>query len=368
MVSYTNTSNDWACHVVLYWILAEQLKLASTGINLMGRTTHYYTDSSLQPKVSLHDYFYDGIEKDGIVTINSQTFYQTTLDYDTYNLPKNITIPFHNVTFSFPEGTLITPSGAFVNLDVKFQDGNEEIYGGTTKTPDDSGTMLGGISIPAAYGPHLATNSTTVLGNHTIPQAGITIYNDKIKLLVSTNMQISQSVDSTSLLKLYLFTNSTFIQSGQAIGIDISLNNTSSQPLTLPVQDSWPINGLGSGGCSFLPIGIAILDGYYTEHNMTNKNLLSFYFQPPCAPFNVSFKSYTVQPMSSNVIFDCESDNSNMFSCPHVMEMRYNVAYSRVLENGDFHSFNPGLYTIVGGDEWGHVAITHFTVTNSAKN
>ena len=149
---------------------------------------HYYDSSNLHPQVVLYDYFYNGIDKDGIVTINNQTYYQTTLDYDIYNLPKIRPIQFHNVTFSFPEGTLITPGGAFVTLDVKFQDGNEEIYGGTKTNPDGSG-MGGGISVPTMYGPHMATNSTTVLGNHTLPQAGITIYNDKIKLLVSTRNQ-----------------------------------------------------------------------------------------------------------------------------------------------------------------------------------
>ena len=152
---------------------------------------HYYDNSNLHLQVVLYDYFYNGIDKDGIVTINNQTFYQTTLGYDIYQLPKGIPIQFHNVTFSFPEGTLTTPGGAFVNLDVKFQDGTEEIYGGTKTNPDGSG-MSGGISIPTEYGPHLATNSTTILGNHTLPQAGITIYNDKIKLLVSTRNQTIQ--------------------------------------------------------------------------------------------------------------------------------------------------------------------------------
>jgi hypothetical protein len=167
---------------------------------------HYYDNSNIIPKVSLYDYFYKGIDSDGIVTINNQTFYQTTLDYNIYNLLKDAPIQFHNVTFSFPEGTLFTPGGAFVNLDVRFQDGYEEIYGGTTKTPDGSGTMLSGISIPTSSGPHLATNSTTVLGNHTNPQAGITIYNDKLKLLVSKQLiENSRSSDPFGIIALVIY-------------------------------------------------------------------------------------------------------------------------------------------------------------------
>ncbi|MDE1770427.1 MAG: hypothetical protein KGI28_07755 [Thaumarchaeota archaeon] len=150
------------------------------------KQVHYYDSSNLHPKISLYDYSYDGIGKDGLVSIDNQTFYQTTLDNDIYKL-KGVSVQFHNVTFSFPEGTLITPGGAFVNLDVKFQDDSEEIYGGTMSSPDGSSIMVGGISIPTQYGPHVTTNSITVLGNHTMPQAGLTIYHDKIKLLVSAD-------------------------------------------------------------------------------------------------------------------------------------------------------------------------------------
>ena len=118
------------------------------------KQVHYYDSSNLNPKVSLYDYSYDGIDKDGLVSIDNQTFYQTTLDNDIYKL-KGTSMQFHNVTFSFPEGTLITPGGAFVNLDVKFQDGFEEIYGGTMSSPDGSSIMVGGIQIPTQYGPHL---------------------------------------------------------------------------------------------------------------------------------------------------------------------------------------------------------------------
>ncbi|MDE1839193.1 MAG: hypothetical protein KGH87_04650 [Thaumarchaeota archaeon] len=164
------------------------------------KQVHYYDSSNLIPKVSLYDYSYDGIDKDdGLVSVNNQTFYQTTLDNDIYKL-KGMSMQFHNVTFSFPEGTLITPGGAFVNLDVKFKDGLEEIYGGTALVQNGTVTKISGISIPAQYGPHVATNSITILGNHTMPQAGITIYHDKIKLLVSYDNHSSlQTIRTVSL-------------------------------------------------------------------------------------------------------------------------------------------------------------------------
>jgi len=145
-----------------------------------------YHDPGAKPKIKLYDYSYDGIGKDnGIVSINNQTFYQTTLGYSAYDLPKKASTSFHDVVFAFPQGTLNTPGASFVMLDMKFHDGFEEIYGGTALDQNGTATKFGGIPIPTQYGPRVATNSITILGNHTMPQAGITIYHDKIKLLVS---------------------------------------------------------------------------------------------------------------------------------------------------------------------------------------
>ncbi|MGI0087487.1 MAG: hypothetical protein ACREBI_05965 [Nitrosotalea sp.] len=147
------------------------------------RQAFYYHDAHVKPKITLNDYNYVGIDKEGnaTVSINNQTYYQTTLDFSADNLPKATPIQFQNVTFTFPEGTMITPGGAFVMLDVKFSDGFEEIYG------THAANEFGGILVPTPYGPHLAVNSTTVLSNHMRPQAGITISHDRVKLLVSAD-------------------------------------------------------------------------------------------------------------------------------------------------------------------------------------
>ncbi|MDH2908284.1 MAG: hypothetical protein PXX83_09355 [Candidatus Nitrosotalea sp.] len=70
----------------------------------------YYVDSHVSPKVVLYDHFYDGIDKDNTtVSINNQTYYQTTLNYTVDNLRKNTSIQFHGVIFAFPEGIMVTP-------------------------------------------------------------------------------------------------------------------------------------------------------------------------------------------------------------------------------------------------------------------
>ncbi len=303
-----------------------------------------------------------GFENDtGIVTLGNHTYYFETPNYTNTAYSNPVQISFHDVLFTlFPAGfrgglptsvgcgnitvgEIITGSGSYYWTDAKFLDGTREL-----------------LHI-FAVSPLCPENPTpTYFSNHTNPQAGLTFYDGKMKLLVSADNQ------SSSALRLVLSTNSTTIQSGQVIGIDISLNNTSSKPLTLAAQDHWPINGIGLGGCSFLPIGIVIVDGYYTEYNMTDAKSLSLYFLPPCPPGPGMIKSFTFQPMSNQITVECESTNSPV-PCPQMTEARANVAYSSFLENEHFLNFNTGIYTIIGGDEWGHIAIQHFTVTNSTR-
>jgi hypothetical protein len=145
------------------------------------RQASYYHDMHVQPKITLNDYAYGGIDTDSntTVSINNNVYYQTTISYSAYNLPQNMQLKFHNVTFTFPDGTIVTPGGSTVLLDIKFNDGFEETYGSHTEHE------LAGIPVPTQYGPHQAVNSTTILSNHMRPQAGMTIFHDKIRLLVS---------------------------------------------------------------------------------------------------------------------------------------------------------------------------------------
>lgn len=159
----------------------------------------YYRDIHTQPEITLNDYNYPGIDQDSntTVSINNQTYYQTTLNYSTYKLPAATPIQFHNVIFTFPAGTFLTPGGAIVMLDIRFADGYAETYGNHTANGGS------GIPVPTQYGPHIAVNSTTILTNHAKPQAGITIYHDKIRLLVSAdNLDLPSTIPSTERIRI----------------------------------------------------------------------------------------------------------------------------------------------------------------------
>jgi hypothetical protein len=330
----------------------------------------FYYNTQWKPKIILNDYFYDGIDKDNTtVSINNQTYYQTTLGYLDWNLKKNTSIQFQNVIFSFPQGTMATPGGAFVMLEMKFQDRSIETYGENKINPDGSGAM-GGIPIPTPYGPHSATNSTTVLSNHVVPQAGMTIYNDKIKLLVSTDANSpnikTQISDSSNALQLHLSTTSQMIKPGQAIGITISVNNTSSHPIQMPAQNNWSYGNVATGLCARIGYGIAILDGYYTSDNLTQGKILPIFNLGALCPVIIEHATmYEFQP-SSGQVKEIQCDQTQDIKCnPNSYQMGENYRLGGYWNYGSIEPFKSGIYTIVGADEWGHVAIEHLVVTNS---
>jgi hypothetical protein len=133
-------------------------------------------DPHVNPKVVLINSSYDNIDTKGktLVSIGNQTYYQITLEHSVNGLKYGEVVKFENVTFSFPNGLMLTTEGGKTTLDIKFQDGYEEIY----------------ERIPTMFGPY-ANNAITLLSNHAMPQAGLTYYKGEIKLLVSaTNISV----------------------------------------------------------------------------------------------------------------------------------------------------------------------------------
>src|SRR6185312_9452306 len=113
--------------------------------------------------------------------------------------------------------------------------------------------------------------------------------------------------------------------------------------------------------CSSTPVGVSILSGYYTEVNMTERKQLSLYDNNINCPY-VLYKviGYQFEP-SGNKILSCSSNTNN--SCID-NEMKYQISF-RGYWSDSLHPFDIGTYTIIGADEWRHVAIEHFVVINS---
>jgi hypothetical protein len=128
-------------------------------------------------------------------------------------------------------------------------------------------------------------------------------------------------------------------------------------------KNDWAFSAYGIILCAQSPVGISILDGYYTEENMTKGKQLALYGNTIMCPMIRNLVTgYEFAPLSSHVTVYCDPMAVNL--CGND-EMRYHVSFSGFWKNEILHPFDLGTYTIIGADEWGHVAIKHFVVTNS---
>lgn len=163
-------------------------------------------------------------------------------------------------------------------------------------------------------------------------------------------------------LQLSLTISSSTYAPGQMVPINITETNTLSTVNKVSSQRNWPVSGLTLGPCGSLnyPFGIEIFPGYYDQSNISqasNQSVLPFY-KPglyPC-PAILIFSSYSFQPLS-----DVANVSFGSMNLTTVVET--NGSWTGSMSSSAFQTFNPGVYTIVAGDEWGDLAIVHFSVS-----
>ncbi|MDE1763877.1 MAG: hypothetical protein KGH88_06500 [Thaumarchaeota archaeon] len=175
----------------------------------------------------------------------------------------------------------------------------------------------------------------------------------------------TNSIRDTSFIKLFLTTNSTIIRQGQTIGVDIWISNTSSNNLTMNYDDNWPWKRLTLYPCVVgMPFGVALLEGNYSLQNLTAAKQLSLYqngtYNCPMERYD-HVNAYAFEPSSDNATLETPAGN-------FTSEMRYSLSVNGFYgPANDFQALADGEYTIVAGDEWRHIALQHFTVSNSTQ-
>ncbi len=179
------------------------------------------------------------------------------------------------------------------------------------------------------------------------------------------NSTTSKSING---LELTLSLDSKTYQSGQQVGIDIDEKNTLSKTNTVTSSAKWPINGLGVGPCGPLnyPFGIAIFKGSYTAANVSSATPLQIY-QPGiymCPMILTDISSYVFEPLSDNAAVFQMSESTAVFTIAMDTEFEPAPMGYWVSNNvgAAFTNFEPGVYTVVAGDEWGALVLVHFTV------
>ncbi|MDE1867612.1 MAG: hypothetical protein KGI08_07900, partial [Thaumarchaeota archaeon] len=184
------------------------------------------------------------------------------------------------------------------------------------------------------------------------------------QIIPSVSIKQSILANASNALHLLLSENSTVIGLGKTIGINIAVKNTLPANLTLNSQNNWPLEGLGLTPCTpAMPFGVVLLQGNYLQSNMTQAKHLGIYqngtYMCPMLMY-MSANSYAFEPSSDIATLDTGNGN-------FTKEMNFSLSIAGLYDKQGLEQFTPGAYTIVGGDEWGHIAIRHFTVANSTS-
>jgi hypothetical protein len=181
-----------------------------------------------------------------------------------------------------------------------------------------------------------------------------------------TFAQTSSTVISANGLSLTLSIDTTTYQQGQQISISIAEKNILATENSVNIAGTWPVQGLNVGPCGTLnyPFGISILQGYYDSQNVASISPLQL--SDPnaiyhCPMMLAGITAYDFQPSSDSAAI-YTSYNSPPFSIQMTAKVT-STGYWGGSSQATFSSFLPGIYTVVGGDEWGALVVLHFVVS-----
>lgn len=183
---------------------------------------------------------------------------------------------------------------------------------------------------------------------------------------------VAQTTNSTIGLKLELSINSTRLGQGQGLSINITEYNTLDKQNNVSTAKDWGNLSLSLGPCgSNLPVGASIFQGYYTPSNISSASALSLFAQNQiyACPVSLYVQYYLFQPTSDYGCMYVLSGNGS--SCFYLYSPGQLYPISGSLDVSSYwdqansqHDFSPGVYTVVGGDEWGQIVILHFVVSS----
>jgi hypothetical protein len=218
-----------------------------------------------------------------------------------------------------------------------------------------------------------------------------------------------ETANSSLGLKLALSINSSTIPSQDAIGITVSLMNTLPTANNLTASSAWALGGLSAGPCDpgnatnklYSPVGIGVFKGTYGLNNISSAGSPIFVWaQHSCIVEGVSvdthyyplrsITSYSLLPESYKGTYAgyyavpgtppppvCNSGvctysgqtpvtlTKGVFPTRFFFQDSINAANGSGFYNS-LHSALPANYTLVAGDEWGQVALLHFSVVASS--
>ena len=174
------------------------------------------------------------------------------------------------------------------------------------------------------------------------------------------NSAISQSTHG---LRLALALNATTYHPGTDIFIVLDEQNTLSSENKVRISYTWRLNDMvTSTPCNpaNYPFGVAVYQGDYPADKLVKIKPL-YLFDPRniyhCAAGPSINFTYVFKPLSD--IISLRPDEAELSTMKD--EIKINGYWT---DSAEFKSFEPGVYTVAAADEWGALAVVHFTVTS----
>ena len=196
--------------------------------------------------------------------------------------------------------------------------------------------------------------------------------NDVTQILKSTNIIDFGGVNSTSSksangLSLYLSLDSATYHLYQYVTIVIDEKNTLLKTNNVPVVNKWKTNELSLNSCTSGPFGVAVFKGYRTSSDFSAATpLVIFNPSSRSCPLEPSPASYSFQPSSDIADLIVDSDPDSTIKDQEISAEIPVEGYWNANSINSFNSFDPGVYTVIGGDEWGALVVIHFTILNNS--
>ncbi|MBO0887901.1 hypothetical protein J2P12_02245 [Candidatus Bathyarchaeota archaeon] len=183
----------------------------------------------------------------------------------------------------------------------------------------------------------------------------------------------STVVNNKAGLRFTLTLNKTSVVGGMPVDIIVDDQNILSTSNRLDASRNWRV-AVEVFPCGYLgtidpPIGFAIYRGYFTETSLWLANQLTLYSPGPysCDPsVRGAMTSYIFDPNNDTAAFYGPCGSTPCSTTQVQLEEGFRGSWIVPPFNsssGTFQIFTPGVYTVVGADQWGDLAILHFLVT-----
>jgi hypothetical protein len=187
--------------------------------------------------------------------------------------------------------------------------------------------------------------------------------------LTKTTGVNSASSKSANGLNLSLSLDSSTYQSGQKVTIVIDEKNTLKTTNKVTAANKWPLTGLSVSPCGPVnyPFGVAILQGFYNSADILCVMPLKLYNPEglySCPMILSGINEYDFRPSSDAAIIQTLNPDSALTT--KMSAEVQTTGYWTSSPTATLTNFDTGVYTVVGGDEWGTIVIVHFTVSKTS--